>query len=544
MELQSNHATEILNSLNEDRKTTKDFCDFKIKAGGKQFPVHKCVIGSISEYFKKMFTTKMKESYSNEGSVKEVSGPTMASIINFIYTSCIILTHDNVYDVLEAAEYLHITSLKEQCKIFFKKSLNEENCLKIRSYSNRYDMDDLVQAAETFISKNLGAVLKSADFLQFAVGDVKAMLKLESDEESIDKDKYRSVISWTKHGVRDRKEHLSDLFCFIQLDYLSSEFLNDVVCKEELVCNSLECMNLLVMSVTSRLSGAQVFKKRKGQFDKILIIGGTGLDCQQSVVKFNTKTNQWSKMPDTNIDRGWPSAVNYNQQILLMGGSNGWTYYNSVEMLDLNDENPKWDSNLPSMGKNRSGFPSTLLNGLVYCAGGWNGNGCLSSCESYNPEERKWSLIRNMNKKRSHHTLVSARGLLYALGGHDGNATNTAECYDPRNGKWEYIPPMKTCRSRLTSVVLKNEIYAIGGQDGSKNLSSVEKYNLDTKTWLDVPSMNHVRYGGSACVVNGLIWVFGGVGAKTVEFYDPATNQWQVSTNMDRERQFPCVLSI
>ena len=52
----------------------------------------------------------MEESYSNEGSVKEVSGPTMESIINFIYTSCIILTHDNVYDVLEAAEYLRITS--------------------------------------------------------------------------------------------------------------------------------------------------------------------------------------------------------------------------------------------------------------------------------------------------------------------------------------------------------------------------------------------------------------------------------------------------
>ncbi|CAK8688344.1 unnamed protein product [Clavelina lepadiformis] len=31
---------------------------------------------------------------------------------------------------------------------------------------------------------------------------------------------------------------------------------------------------------------------------------------------------------------------------------------------------------------------------------------------------------------------------------------------------------------------------------------------------------------------------------KTVEFYDPATNKWQVSTNMDRIRRYPCVLSI
>ncbi|CAK8688212.1 unnamed protein product [Clavelina lepadiformis] len=114
MKLESNHATEILNNLNEDRKTTNDFCDFTIKAGGTQFPVHKCVVGSISEYFKKMFTTKMRESYSNEGNVKEVSGPTMASIINFIYTSCIILAHDNVYDVLEAAEYISTDSKFER----------------------------------------------------------------------------------------------------------------------------------------------------------------------------------------------------------------------------------------------------------------------------------------------------------------------------------------------------------------------------------------------------------------------------------------------
>ncbi|CAK8688392.1 unnamed protein product [Clavelina lepadiformis] len=146
-----------------------------------------------------------------------------------------------------------------------------------------------------------------------------------------------------------------------------------------------------------------------------------------------------------------------------------------------------------------------------------------------------------MNISRSHHALVNARGLLYALGGIDGNnATKTPECYDPRNGKWEYIPPMKTRRTRLTAVVLNNEIYAIGGI----GLSSVEKYNLDTKAWIDVPSMNEKRHGGSACVVGGLIWMFGGSDAKTVEFYDPATNKWQVSTNMDRHRQFPCVLSI
>ncbi|CAK8685820.1 unnamed protein product [Clavelina lepadiformis] len=405
-------------------------------------------------------------------------------------------------------------------------------------------MGDLVQAAETFISKNLGAVLKSADFLQFGVDDVKAMLKLESVEDSIDEDKYRSAVAWALYDFDERRKKFSDLFHLLQLENLSKDFLIKVVQKEKLVCNSMDCMQLLVTSLVSRISEATACKAKPGQSDEILMIGGES--CQRSVAKFNTKTIQWSNMPDTNIARRWPSAVNYNQQILLMGGSKDSTYLNSVEMLDLNDENPKWDSNLPSMGEKRYGLASTLLDGLVYCAGGYNDTGRLSSCESYNPEERKWSSIRNMNTKRGSHALVSARGLLYALGRLDDgyNRTNTTEFYDPRNGKWEYIPPMKTCRYGLTAIVLNNEIYAIGGHDGSNPLCSVEKYNLDTKTWIDVPSMNEERCGGSACVVDGLIWVFGGFDAKTVEFYDPATNKWQVSTNMDRERVCPCVLSI
>ncbi|XP_076812953.1 kelch-like protein 17 [Clavelina lepadiformis] len=94
-------------------------------------------------------------------------------------------------------------------------------------------MGDLVQAAETFISKNLRAVLKSADFLQFGVDDVKAMLKLDSDEDSIDEDKYRSAVAWALHDLDDRRKHFSDLFHLIQLENLSKDFLIKVVQKEE-----------------------------------------------------------------------------------------------------------------------------------------------------------------------------------------------------------------------------------------------------------------------------------------------------------------------
>ncbi|CAK8672692.1 unnamed protein product [Clavelina lepadiformis] len=274
--------------------------------------------------------------------------------------------------------------------------------------------------------------------------------------------------------------------------------------------------------------------------NEILVIGG--LFCEKSVVKYNIRTKQWIDMPNTIIVRRSPSAVKYNQQILLMGGWDGVTAFNSVDvLLNLKDKTSKWESDLPSMGKKRQSLASALLNGNVYCTGGWNGKR-LSSCECYNPRARRWFAVSNMNQTRSEHALVSARGLLFALGGWDdnANATNTAECYSACIEKWQYIPPMNTCRTQLTAVVLNDEIYVIGGF----GLSSVEKYNLDKQTWTDIPAMKEKRCGASACVVNGLIWVFGGAFAKTIEVYDPVVNSWQVESKMDKKRWFPCVLAV
>ncbi|CAK8685777.1 unnamed protein product [Clavelina lepadiformis] len=182
-------------------------------------------------------------------------------------------------------------------------------------------------------------------------------------QDSIDEEKYRSAVAWALHDFDDRRKNFSDLFHLIQLENLSKDFLIKVVQNEKLVCNSTDCMQLLVTSLVSRISEAPACKAKPVQSEEIFMIGGES--CRQSVAKFNTKTIQWSNMPDTNIARRWPSAVNYNQQILLMGGSDDDEDLNSVEMLDLNDENPKWDSNLPSMGEKRYAFASALLDGKL-----------------------------------------------------------------------------------------------------------------------------------------------------------------------------------
>ena len=50
------HPDKVLRSLNDLRKE-ETFCDVTIRAGDRDFPVHKCVLGAVSNYFKAMFSS-------------------------------------------------------------------------------------------------------------------------------------------------------------------------------------------------------------------------------------------------------------------------------------------------------------------------------------------------------------------------------------------------------------------------------------------------------------------------------------------------------
>jgi len=54
-------ATALLQTCFSDRKRKQKFCDGKLKAGRTEFPVHKCVVGLVSEYFENLFLTEVKQ---------------------------------------------------------------------------------------------------------------------------------------------------------------------------------------------------------------------------------------------------------------------------------------------------------------------------------------------------------------------------------------------------------------------------------------------------------------------------------------------------
>lgn len=51
----------------------------------------------------------------------------------------------------------------------------------------------------------------------------------------------------------------------------------------------------------------------------------------------------------------------------------------------------------------------------VYICGGFNGNECLQSAEYYNPETNQWTMITDMNSRRSGIGVIAYADHVYAV---------------------------------------------------------------------------------------------------------------------------------
>ncbi|AAF18031.1 gp155R [Rabbit fibroma virus] len=84
---------------------------------------------------------------------------------------------------------------------------------------------------------------------------------------------------------------------------------------------------------------------------------------------------------------------------------------------------------------------------------------------------------------------------------------------------------------RFTVVCMDNVLYIIGGTLEGAPTSDVLAYDLITRTYNLIPEMGKYRRNSSACVVNGYIYVVGGIDQEdrligSVEYWKPGMDEW------------------
>lgn len=71
-------------------------CDVQLVADDIQLSAHRVVLAACSHYFNAMFTSKLSESRTERIILKQIDGKTLSALVDFIYTSEIRITEENV----------------------------------------------------------------------------------------------------------------------------------------------------------------------------------------------------------------------------------------------------------------------------------------------------------------------------------------------------------------------------------------------------------------------------------------------------------------
>uniref|UniRef100_A0A1B0BL10 BTB domain-containing protein n=1 Tax=Glossina palpalis gambiensis TaxID=67801 RepID=A0A1B0BL10_9MUSC len=121
----------VLNPMRVGRK----FCDFSLNVDGEVIHVHKLVLAIASPYFAAIFEDDMKEKTKTFLKLNDADLIAVKALVKYIYSGMIILTKDNVEQLLRTSDLFQIEWVKQQCIRFLKQSLSSTNCFRIRKFA-------------------------------------------------------------------------------------------------------------------------------------------------------------------------------------------------------------------------------------------------------------------------------------------------------------------------------------------------------------------------------------------------------------------------
>lgn len=220
----------------------------------------------------------------------------------------------------------------------------------------------------------------------------------------------------------------------------------------------------------------------------------------------------WAKGPPLPQPLGEVTGAVLDGKLYVAGGF-GLNRQQSAAFLVFDPTTNAW-TQLADLPAPRDHAALTAVGGRLFLSGG-NGPALAPRANLwiYSPAANRWSAGPPMPERRSAHAAVEIRGYLYVLGGVIAGRplTDPTWRYDPVTGIWDKgLAPPSTYREHVAAVSFHdNSIILIGGR-ASRDLASVELYDLATDQWTSLAPLPTPRGGLAAANIEDQIHVIGG----------------------------------
>ncbi|XP_065304432.1 kelch-like protein 10 [Dermacentor albipictus] len=537
-------------------------CDGLLKTSdGGEFPVHRVVMASCSEYFRALFGSPLNKVPRAEVLVPGVSKATMAIIVEFAYKRVTWVGCDNVESLLEAADYLCVMGMVKDCCDFLLSIMAPENCISIHNVAKLYNCFDLTAKAYNYLMQHFIEVSKrSEELLSLEIDEVEAILSDENLNVIKEETVWKAVVRWIEFDPANRQQHIDRLLRCVRTGLVDTNFFVEKIKSHKFVSDNESCRPLVIdtlrflydldVVVHNDEVPTPLFARPRIPHEVMFVIGGWMAGGPTAYIEsYDTKADRWIKVEavDPEGPRAYHKCAAIGNDIYVIGGFNGEDYFSSVRC--FNAHTKKWRSVTP-MHVKRCYVSVAVLNEIIYAMGGYDGRHRQNTAEKFDHRTNQWTMIAPMNMQRSDACATTHDGYVYVTGGFSGNdCLSSAERYDPTVDQWTTISGMRFRRSGVGCIGFRNCVYAIGGFNGTTRLASAEKYNPETNMWTSLPNMYTPRSNFAVAIIDNLVFAIGGFNGESTtnlaECYDPTTDQWYEATDMNESRSAlaACVIS-
>uniref|UniRef100_A0AAF5HZ57 BTB domain-containing protein n=1 Tax=Strongyloides stercoralis TaxID=6248 RepID=A0AAF5HZ57_STRER len=479
-----------------------EMCDFTIKSSDeKEYHVHKSMICAMIPYFRsfKDFTNNCSE---NSVTFELFSSETIELIINYVYNGKIEYNKDTVFNVVNAADYLQMESLKIKAmeKLF---NIGDKNTL--------FDKK-VVLCIKSSVAKCIEAQkFYGENFFEFSEKESFYLLGIESLISILDKDYlnvpseefvFNSAMKWINHDYQNRKQYILNVFSILRIAYLDYSVIFDKILTEPTIINIDDVrdkINKYLRSCSEESFENKYLKKflpeRNSYKFKCLIYNDSNSNSAISIEirNYDQKYGEWLlhscalfKSTYRVLGIKYGNKVYFSQYFYT-------ERYSSGVILDMDNHSTQ----KVSFSDSRYGRVMTQFEDKIFSIGGIN-------------DVKKKPIPNGVTYAAS----VVFNNKIYIIGGKLNEALSTVKKYSICRNVWEDIHPMNYPRWNASAIVYNNRIFVIGGYSFNSELKNCEVYDIEQELWSDIPEMPYKRAGASLSIKNDILYVVGGVGEE------------------------------
>lgn len=159
--------------------------------------------------FSTQWTNIEEQSYDIPG----MSSDTMSLIIQYAYARPVLITEENVPELLAAADQFLISDLLDACCQFLEANLCPENCIGTCMLTECFPSCSMLHhKARLYVLQHFEEVLQvSEEFLELPLGHLEEMIA--QDELNVKQEEmvFEAIVRWIGHATENRRKHIAVL---------------------------------------------------------------------------------------------------------------------------------------------------------------------------------------------------------------------------------------------------------------------------------------------------------------------------------------------